>query len=354
MSNAAPVFARRITASFKVEPLAAQNIEVLALASSDRGPRPAPVQPGHGNRTVRCFEESDGRFTKEGTEMKSSASARKMPKILVADDDPCVLEAVADCCSRMGFAVETASNGLQVLAMAGQWKPDVLILDVHMPEVDGLSALGYLRENACKPVHVMIVTGNPGREIMQACEGFDVSCIRKGRGFWAELETCLVMLYPQQAAEIRRSRKGSACAEVKKHPRVLLVDDDIGVKNFFFHHFEKLGAELLYASDGVMGYWKARRFLPTVIVADYCMPNGDAEYLLNRLRDTPETWNIPVIVQSGRCLSDPVKQRLRQPFGGQPGAARILQKSFDVRELFEVLQRLCGFTSDLDGHLLYR
>ena len=286
--------------------------------------------------------------------MNSSASVRKSPKILIADDDPYVLGLVADRCARMGFDVETASNGLQVLAKAGQWNPDVLLLDVHMPEVDGLSALGYLREISKNPIHVMIATGNPGREIMDACDEFDVSCIRKGRGFWIELETCLVMLYPQRAAEIRRFRKGSARVEVRKRPRVLLVDDDICVKNFFFHHFQKLGAELLYASDGVMGYWKARRLQPTVIVADYCMPIGGAECLLNRLRDTPETRNIPLIVQSGRRLSAPAKQRLQQPVGGHPGVARILLKSFDARELFEAMQRLCGFTSDLDGELLYR
>src|ERR1700722_1759994 len=249
------------------------------------------------------LRESDDHSTLEVYEMNSSASDRKSPRILIADDDPYVLGVVADRCARMGFDIETASNGLQVLAKAGQCKPDVLLLDVHMPEVDGLSALGYLREISKNSIHVMIVTGNPGREIMRACEEYDVSCICKGRGFWIELETCLVMLYPQREAEIRRSRKGSAQVEVRKRPRVLLVDDDIGVKNFFFHHFQKLGAEVIYASDGVTGYWKARRLQPTVIVADYCMPNGGAEYLLSRLRDTPETRNIPVIVQSGRRLS---------------------------------------------------
>jgi CheY-like chemotaxis protein len=102
------------------------------------------------------------------------------------------------------------------------------------------------------------------------------------------------------------------------------------------------------------GFWMARREWPTVIVSDYWMPNGDAEYLLTRLRNTPETRCIPVIVQSGRRLNDSVKQRLRQQISGQPGAARILQKSFDSRELFEALQRLCGFASDLDGELLYQ
>jgi CheY-like chemotaxis protein len=132
------------------------------------------------------------------------------------------------------------------------------------------------------------------------------------------------------------------------------VDDDISVKKFFFRKFEKLGAELLYAADGNRGFWKARREEPTVIVADYCMPNGDAEYLLTRLRSVPETSNIPVIVQSGRRLNDAIKQRLRQEICGQPGAARILQKSRDAGELFETLQRLCGFASNLDGELLYQ
>jgi hypothetical protein len=61
-----------------------------------------------------------------------------------------------------------------------------------------------------------------------------------------------------------------------------------------------------------------------------------------------------VIVQSGRRLNDEIRRRLREQFCGQPGAARILQKSFDAREMFEALQRFCGFTGDLDGELLYR
>jgi CheY-like chemotaxis protein len=290
----------------------------------------------------------------EVREMDKSGSNEAAPKILIADDDPCVLRAVADRCARMGFDVETASNGLQVLIKASRQQPDVLVLDVHMPEVDGLSALAYLKDIARKSIHVMIVTGSPGREIAERCEGFDVSCIHKGRSFWTELENSLVMLYPRRAAAIRWSSSGSARIEVKKRPRVLLVDDDFSVKRSFFHQFAKLGAELLYAADGVQGYWKARREQPTVIVADYCMPNGGAEYLLARLRSTPETGSIPVIVQSGRRLNDSIRQRLREQVCGQPGAVRILQKSFEARELFEVLHRLCGFTRDLDGELLYR
>jgi CheY-like chemotaxis protein len=305
--------------------------------------------------TVRSFQEKDRRMLAlEARVMNKIKRNESVPKILIADDDPCVLRAVADRCARMGFEVETAANGLQALIKASQHQFDILVIDVHMPEVDGLSVLSFLLEITRKSIHVIVTTGHPGQEIAERCEGLDACCIQKGRNFWSEFEARLIEIYPLREYAIRQSGQVSAIIEVKKHPRVLLVDDDISVKKAFFRKFENLGAELLYAADGVRGFWMARREEPTVIVADYCMPNGDAEYLLSRLRSVPETMAIPVIVQSGRRLNDAIRQRLRQDIGGQPGAVRILQKSFEARELFEALQRLCGFASDLEGELLYQ
>jgi CheY-like chemotaxis protein len=220
--------------------------------------------------------------------------------------------------------------------------------------VGGLSVLTHLLGVAKRSFHVLVVTGHPSQEIVERCNEFDAPYIHKGQHFWAELEANLTGIYPKMAVAIGQSAERSTKNEVRKRPRILLVDDDISVKKLFFRRFEKLGAELLYAADGMRGFWMARREEPTVIVADYCMPHGDAEYLLARLRNEPETSSIPVIVQSGRRLNDTIKRRLRQEICGQPGAARILQKSFDARELFDALQRLCGFTSDLNGELHYR
>jgi CheY-like chemotaxis protein len=296
----------------------------------------------------------DRTHTLEVRAVDKSGSNKAAPRILIADDDACVLRAVADRCTRMGFNVQTATNGLQALIKASQYKPDVLVIDVHMPEVDGLSVLAYLLDVAKNSVHVIVVTGHPGQEIAERCEGFSASCIHKGHNFWNEFEACLAEIYPKRAVAIEQSGKRAAKIEVRKRPRILLVDDDVSIRKFFFRRFEKLGAELLYAADGMRGFWMARREEPTVIVSDYCMPNGNAEYLLTRLRNEPETNNIPVIVQSGRRLNDSIKRRLRQEICGQPGATRILQKSVDARELLEALQRLCGFVTDLDGELIYQ
>jgi CheY-like chemotaxis protein len=273
-----------------------------------------------------------------------------IPKILVADDDPCARNAVAERCKRMGFEVETAANGLQTLIKAGEWQPDILVIDVHMPEVDGLSVLSYPQDPAKNVAHVIVVTGSRGSDIAAKCDALGVPCIRKGADFWDEFEARLIALYPQWSFAIKESGRTRRPA-LKQRPKILLVDDDICYKRLLFHKLEKLEADLLYSADGVRGFWMARREEPNVIISDYCMPCGDAEHLLSRLRSAPETQHIPVIIQTGRRLSAVTRRKLREEIGGQPGAMRILQKSADVRELVDALRRVCGFTSDPAGEL---
>jgi CheY-like chemotaxis protein len=286
--------------------------------------------------------------------MDLARSNHAVSKILIADDDPCVLRAVAERCARAGFEVETATTGLKTLVKVSQYNPDILIIDVHMPEVDGLSVCAFLQDIARQPAHVMVVTGGSGEEILGICDDIDAVCIHKGNGFWNELDANLSEICPEKADAIMQSGTQPVQIEVRKLPRVLLVDDDISVKKMFFRKFEGVGAELVYAPDALRGYWQARRCQPTVIVADYCMPNGNAEYLLNRLRSSEETKNIPVVVQTGRRLDDAIRRRLSGKISGLPGAVRIVRKSFDAEELFDALQRLCGFTRGLDGKPLYQ
>jgi CheY-like chemotaxis protein len=273
--------------------------------------------------------------------------------MLIADDDPSVLRALAARCTGMGFDVETAGNGLQTLIKTGLHRPDVLVIDVLMPEADGFSVLSYLSDAAKQSLHVIMITGRPSQKIVEKCEGLHASCIKKGPDFWNEFEARLAAIYPDRADAILQAAKQSPKSEMRQRPRLLLVDDDISVKEMFFHTFAKLDAKLLYAANGTQGFWTARREEPTAIVCDYCMQHGDAEYLLTRLRTVPETSNIPVIVQSGRRLNDTVKHRLRQEIGGKPGAARILRKSADTAELFDVLQRFCGFAVNPAGEPLH-
>lgn len=52
-------------------------------------------------------------------------------RMLIADDDPAIVRLLADRCAKMGFKIETASNGMQLMIKARRNPPDVLLVDVR-------------------------------------------------------------------------------------------------------------------------------------------------------------------------------------------------------------------------------
>jgi CheY-like chemotaxis protein len=266
--------------------------------------------------------------------------------MLIADDDPSVVRLLADHCARMGFDVDTASNGIQALLKATRFKPDVVVIDVNMPEVDGLTACAHLLDPDKAPVNVIVITGSKDPDTLERCEGFGAYYARKGPNFWNDLETALAEIHPRMAGSIRQSGTHVPAPAVRRCPCVLLIDDDNDINRFLKSRLEKCGLDVTYASDAQHGFRMACRDEPAVIVTDNFMPNGDAQYLLTKLRTTAATENIPVVVLSGRQLNEATVQSLKREICGHPGAAKILRKSQDTQALFETLKKFCGFENE--------
>ena len=66
--------------------------------------------------------------------------------ILLVDDEPDILEIVGYNLSAEGYRVITAENGIQAVALAKKKKPHLIILDVMMPEMDGIEACEQIRK----------------------------------------------------------------------------------------------------------------------------------------------------------------------------------------------------------------
>jgi two-component system response regulator (stage 0 sporulation protein F) len=80
-------------------------------------------------------------------------------RILIVDDEAPVLEVLSEYFTTQGYAVETASSGADALAAVGRQRPDLVLLDVRMPGMDGVEVLKRLR--AVDPtLAVIMVTAN--------------------------------------------------------------------------------------------------------------------------------------------------------------------------------------------------
>ena len=83
----------------------------------------------------------------------------KVKKILVVDDDPVVIRLVKELLKSQGFSVDTAKDGIDAMVMVQKEKPDLIVLDIMMPELNGYEVLRTLKfHDDYKTIPVLLLT----------------------------------------------------------------------------------------------------------------------------------------------------------------------------------------------------
>ena len=83
-----------------------------------------------------------------------------MPRILVADDEPNIREVISFALERAGFDTATARNGSEALQQFRRGPLDLIILDIGMPEMDGLEVCRQIRKTSEVPILFLYIDGN--------------------------------------------------------------------------------------------------------------------------------------------------------------------------------------------------
>ena len=94
-------------------------------------------------------------------------------RLLLVDDDPRVLSAVGRRLQFEGFAVDLASSGAEALELAVKGRPDLVILDVMMPEMDGLEVARRLRRDGPTPILMLTARDAVGDKVAGFESGAD-------------------------------------------------------------------------------------------------------------------------------------------------------------------------------------
>ena len=94
--------------------------------------------------------------------MNANGTATKA-RLLVVDDEPNIVELLSAALRYAGFEVATATSGNEALQVAERWKPDLLVLDVMLPDLDGFSVVRQLRGRR-RTVPVVFLTAKDANE----------------------------------------------------------------------------------------------------------------------------------------------------------------------------------------------
>ncbi|MFF3090731.1 response regulator transcription factor [Streptomyces nojiriensis] len=138
-------------------------------------------------------------------------------RILVVDDEPAVREALRRSLAFEGYAVQTAVDGLDALDKAASYAPDLIVLDIQMPRMDGLTAARRLRASgSVTPILMLTARDTVGDRVTGLDAGADDYLVKP-----FELDE----LFARVRALLRRSSYAAAQAPGESHEDALTFGD---------------------------------------------------------------------------------------------------------------------------------
>jgi DNA-binding response OmpR family regulator/signal transduction histidine kinase len=234
------------------------------------------------------------------------------PRVLVADDDPATALVIKGMLLSLGYAVTAVTTGADALREARERRPDLVLLDLRMPQIDGLHIIDVLRHDPdTRRIAVLAMSAPQARE--EAVRAGAASFL--GKPFSLEqLRQAMEQALRQQSLE--RSRFS-----------VLVVDDDPVIRTVCREILEGQGISVREAADGAQALDMAMREKPDVVLLDVMLPDIDGFQVIERLREERSTAQIPIIIISARGRTGDKVRALR--LGGDD----YLVKPFDAMEL---------------------
>jgi len=223
-------------------------------------------------------------------------------KVLVVDDDPDSLVLMEDYLADFGCEVLQASSGVVGLEMAQTHKPDLVTLDLHMPDLDGWEVLRRLKADPDVrhiPVVIASIAANEGRGKLSGAVDLLTKPIERSdllRVLWRQL--------------------------VNQHGRrVLVVDDDPEIQALLTAALAVDDLDVHCVDNGEEALLFLERDTPAAVLLDLRMPVMDGFKFLDRMRESRYHKGLPVIAITIKRLTP--KKRLNWPTRRQPLWSRM-------------------------------
>jgi CheY-like chemotaxis protein len=221
-----------------------------------------------------------------------------MIKLLVIDDDRMNCDLIQSVFTRHGYQVLSATSGIEGLTLFRQHAPRVTILDLRMPEMDGLTVLKEIR--AHDPHAPVIILGGGATEVQEnQARGLRVTdFIRKGLSLdiLVECVNRVVQLPAKSVSALPGMAGGTAVADTGE--TILVVDDEPLVRDLLVQFLSLRGYRALGVKDGAEALSMVEQAPPDLILLDLLMPGMDGVDVLRQLRQREYRGGVILITGS--------------------------------------------------------
>ena len=256
------------------------------------------------------------------------ASPQPFRRALVIEDDPTAGEQLVHYLTLLGMQSALHVRGAESIQAALRAKPDVILLDIQLPDESGWVELAKLKEHPATrdiPVAVVSVVDEPEKSLsMGAVAHFTKPCTRE------QLAGFLNRPYTPKPEPVPRPMPKVASSG----PTILLAEDNEANIQTVGGYLADKGYAMTYAMNGMVAVKLARELRPALILMDIQMPMMDGLTAIKEIRAEAALKEIPIIALTALAMSGDRERCIAA------GATDYMSKPVKLKELAGLVERL--------------
>jgi CheY-like chemotaxis protein/anti-sigma regulatory factor (Ser/Thr protein kinase) len=270
-----------------------------------------------------------------------SAARKEPPLVLVVEDNPVAALQIRTVLEELGYAVQAAPGGAEALATLPQVRPDLIILDLMMPEVDGFQVLEQIRavpHTATIPVLVLTARELTPEDRTRLAHNHIQQLVQKGSLNREELATCVRRLLRTPAAPFPPPEASAPQPAVSRRPGgpILVVEDNRDNLLVITAVLDEAGYKYITATDGQKAVALAREAPPALILMDMQLPGVSGLEAARQIKADPLLAGIPIVALTAMAMRGDREDILAA------GLDDYLAKPFEPQELMRLVRRWLG------------
>jgi DNA-binding response OmpR family regulator len=243
-------------------------------------------------------------------------------RILVVDDEVDFVKMLQARLRIEGYEVLTAEDGIKGIQVARKEKPDLIILDIMMPGLDGHSVCDMLKKSALTwSIPVIYLTAKTG-------QADELMAMEKGAKYYlTKPYNPAILMEMIKSALIENGSAG------EKGDRVLVIDRDMTFADDCEAKLRQAGYDIILAPTAAEGLLAARHHHPDIILLDFQTSHDDAHASIQTISHDDQLKNIPLFVLAPQAIKERVDSRTADP-------DKFIVKPVNYVLLLEALQRI--------------
>ena len=247
-------------------------------------------------------------------EMELKTAIAEGKTVLVVDNEANIRRIIRHELEHRGYKIIEASGGIEAVDLAKKHRPDLITLDISMPDLDGFDVTAVLKNNPdTKNIPILIVS------VVEDGQ----KAYRLGANDYITKPIVIDILIERVNRLLQGAQKN-----------ILIADDDMSLVKSLKFELHKYGFAIDAAYNGKQAVKAVARQMPDLILLDIKMPEMDGYEVIKTLKDKAETKDIPVILMTGMEID-----------GGRVnavslGASEYIQKSEGFNRLFTAIEKI--------------